>query len=136
MDNIGSLYRIQISPADNIDSAGNIISTDSLSDIPFTMDTARRKCSRKEDKNGIYYDIEIECSIARTDTAEYILSELPERFVLVTTDNNNIIRIEGTPEEPLHYTSELDSGEKFESLNRCKLKFTRKLRRPSPIVTR
>lgn len=135
MDNIGSLHRIRISPADNIDSVGNIISTDNLKDIPFIIDTARRKCSRKEDKNGIYYDLEIECSVARTDTAEYILSELPERFVLITTDNNNIIRLDGTPEEPLHYTAELDSGEKFESLNYCKFKFNRKLRRPSLIIT-
>lgn len=135
MDNIGSLCRIRISPADNIDSAGNIISADSLSDIPFITDTAHRKCSRKEDKNGTYYNLEIECSVARTDIAECILSELPERFVLVTTDNNNVTRVEGTLEEPVHYAADFDSGEKFESLNHCKFKFTRKLRRLPPVIT-
>lgn len=135
MDNIGSLCRIQISPADNITLSGDIISKDYLYDIPFSQDSAHRKCSRKEDKNGIYYDLEIECTVARTDIAEYILSKLPERFVLITTDNNNIIRLEGTREEPLHNTTELDSGEKFESLNHGKFKFTRKLRRLPPRIT-
>ncbi|MEG2228177.1 MAG: hypothetical protein RRY39_06730 [Odoribacter sp.] len=134
MNNIGGLSRICICPFSNLSTDGTILSTNELIPLFFTDDTGSRKCSRKEDKNGIYYDISIECLIARSDTDLKLIDSFPLEFAIVTTDNNLVSRLDGSSEEPFRLEMESDTGVEFKDFNSIKLKFSRKLRFFSPVV--
>ena len=86
-------------------------------------------------KNGEYYDLKIECTVARSDKDNFYTELLLNNFVVITSDSNNITRIDGTRNEPLRYEIESDTGEEFEDLNCVKLEFSRKLRFPSPLIS-
>lgn len=135
MDNTGGLVKIYVCPVSNISDSGQIIDRERLVPVNFILDSAKRKCTRKMDKTGEYYDLKIECIVARSDNDNYYAELLLNNFVVITTDSNNITRIDGTRDEPLRYEIESDTGKKFEDLNCINLEFSRKLRFPSPIIS-
>ena len=130
MDNTGGLVKIYVCPVSNISDSGQIIDQERLIQVNFILDSAKRKCTRKDDKNGEYYDLKIECTVARSDKDNFYTELLLNNF-----DSNNITRIDGTRNEPLRYEIESDTGEEFEDLNCVKLEFSRKLRFPSPLIS-
>ena len=134
MDNIGGLNKIYICPLTALDDNGQITDKSKLQPIPFSTDTAKRQYSRKQDKNGIYYEIDITCKIPHSHN-EDIVNSFPAQFAIITTDNNNITRLDGNTDEPIHYEQSSDTGEEFEDLNHIELKFSRKLRQPSSRIT-
>ena len=135
MDNTGGLVKIYVCPVSNISDSGQIIDQERLIQVNFILDSAKRKCTRKDDKNGEYYDLKIECTVARSDKDNFYTELLLNNFVVITSDSNNITRIDGTRNEPLRYQIESDTGEEFEDLNCVKLEFSRKLRFPSPLIS-
>ena len=135
MDNTGGLVKIYVCPVSNISDSGQIIDQERLIQVNFILDSAKRKCTRKDDTNGEYYDIKIECTVARSDIDNFYTELLLNNFVVITSDSNNITRIDGTRNEPLRYEIESDTGEEFEDLNCVKLEFSRKLRFPSPLIS-
>jgi len=134
MDNTGGLVKIYVCPVSNISDSGQIIDQERLIQVNFILDSAKRKCTRKDDKNGEYY-LKIECTVARSDKDNFYTELLLNNFVVITSDSNNITRIDGTRNEPLRYEIESDTGEEFEDLNCVKLEFSRKLRFPSPLIS-
>ena len=72
---------------------------------------------------------------ARSDKDNFYIGLLLNNFAVITTDSNNITRLDGTRNEPLRYEIESDTGEEFEDLNCVKLEFSRKLRFPSPLIS-
>ena len=135
MDNTGGLVKIYVCPVSNISDSGQIIDQERLIQVNFILDSAKRKCTRKDDKNGEYYDLKIEYTVARSDKDNFYTELLLNNFVVITSDSNNITRIDGTRNEPLRYEIESDTGEEFEDLNCVKLEFSRKLRFPSPLIS-
>ena len=132
MDNTGGLVKIYVCPVSNISDSGQIIDQERLIQVNFILDSAKRKCTRKD---GEYYDLKIECTVARSDKDNFYTELLLNNFVVITSDSNNITRIDGTRNEPLRYEIESDTGEEFEDLNCVKLEFSRKLRFPSPLIS-
>lgn len=130
MDNLGGLNKIYICPLTALNDNGQITDKSKLQPIPFSTDTAKREHSRKNDKNGIYYEVDITCKIPRSH-CEDIISSFPTKFAIITTDNNDITRLDGSIDEPIHYEQSSDTGESFEDLSHIELKFSRKLRQPS-----
>ena len=126
MDNTGGLVKIYVCPVSNISDSGQIIDQERLIQVNFILDSA---------KNGEYYDLKIECTVARSDKDNFYTELLLNNFVVITSDSNNITRIDGTRNEPLRYEIESDTGEEFEDLNCVKLEFSRKLRFPSPLIS-
>ena len=57
MDNTGGLVKIYVCPVSNISDSGQIIDQERLIQVNFILDSAKRKCTRKDDKNGEYYDL-------------------------------------------------------------------------------
>lgn len=135
MDNIGGLQILYICYTSNLSDDGNIIDQDELINIPFTSDTGERKCVRKCDKNGEFYELKIKCIVAFSDTDNYYAEILQNNFVIISIDGNGKVRIDGNRDEPLRYEIESMTGEKFEDLNSVSLEFSRKLRFPSPLIT-
>ena len=135
MDNVGGLAKLYICPVGNLTVGGTIVDQAKLIPIPFIPDTGSRKCTRKMDKTGEYYDLTIECTIARADSDALIRDVLPIDFAAVSVDGNGVARLDGNYREPIKYEYESDSGEKFEDLSGVHFKFSRKLRFSSPIVT-
>lgn len=133
MDNTGGLRRIWVCPADCLDGDGRIADRAKMVDIPFVEDTASRKCVRKHDKTGVYYEVTVVCRLARSER-DGIAERFPVDYVLVTTDWNGVTRVDGTADEPMHFEAESDTGEKFEDLNGVDFKFSRKLRLPSAVI--
>lgn len=128
MNNTGGLNKIFVCPISNLTSDSKVKSPDHLINIPFIPDTAERVCTRKEDKTGIYHELSIKCKIARSDKAESLVTSFPANYILITIDTNNVNRIEGNREEPLHHEYESKTGTDFSDLNHAELKFSRKLR--------
>ena len=135
MDNVGGLVKIYVCPVSNISDSGQIIDQERLVPVNFILDSAKRKCTRKDGKNGEYYDLKIECTVARSDKDNFYIGLLLNNFAVITTDSNNITRLDGTRNEPIRYEIESDTGEEFEDLNCVKLEFSRKLRFPSPVIS-
>lgn len=128
-DNIGGLYRIYVCPVRNLTAEGGIVSADKLLSVPFIVDTGERKCFRKEDKNGVYYDLSVTCTVVRSDGGEQLAETFPDNYILITMDYNGVTRMDGNADEPIRCETESETGEKFEDLSCVKLKFSRKLRR-------
>lgn len=135
MDNIGGIARLYICPVANLTVGGNIADVNQLLPIHFSQDTGIRKCTRKADKTGEYYDLSVECVVPRSDSDTLLADILPVDFAVVSVDANGVVRLDGNREEPLRYECESNTGEKFEDLNCVRLKFSRKLRFPSPVIT-
>ena len=119
MDNVGGLVKIYVCPVSNISDSGQIIDQERLVPVNFILDSAKR----------------IECTVARSDKDNFYIGLLLNNFAVITTDSNNITRLDGTRNEPLRYEIESDTGEEFEDLNCVKLEFSRKLRFPSPVIS-
>lgn len=134
MNNVGGLSRIYICGIDNLSPDGKIIAKEKLIPVLFTEDTGRRKSVRKEDKNGVYYDLSIECTVAGSARCVELSETLLAEFALITTDYNDISRLDGNQDEPLRYEVESNTGEEFKDFSCVKLKFSRKLRFHSPVI--
>ncbi len=134
MDNTGGLVKLYICLTSNLSDADTLIDKAELINIPFTSDTGERKCTRKSDKNGEYYELKIKCVVARSDMDNYYADVLQNNFAVISVDSNGIARLDGNRNEPLRYEIESDTGKKFEDFSSVSLEFSRKLRFPSPVI--
>lgn len=134
MDNVGGLVKLYICLTSNLSDTDMLIDKSELIEIPFTSDTGERKCTRKSDKNGEYYELKITCVVPRSDADNHYAEILQNNFAIISVDSNGITRLDGNKNEPLRYEIESDTGKKFEDLNSVNLEFSRKLRFPSPVI--
>lgn len=135
MDNVGGLAKLYVCPVGNLTANGNIADNNKLVLVNFIVDTGSRKCVRKSDKNGEFYDLTVKCVVASADSDCLFDRVFPVDFVLVCVDGNGVARLDGNRAEPIRYETESDTGEKFEDLSCVELKFSRKLRFASPLIT-
>lgn len=127
MDNVGGLYRIFVCPVGNLTDTGQVTDKAKLIPVVFTEGTGERKCTRKSDKTGVYYDLVVTCIVPRSEKGEQLAESFPVEFVLVTIDNNGVTRLDGSADEPISVETESETGEDFKDLNAVTLKFTRRL---------
>lgn len=127
MDNVGGLRRISVVDVDCLEAGGVIKETVKLIDVPFIQESGRRKCVRKQDKTGVFYEVTIKCRLARSER-DSLVDRFPEYYAVVTTDNNGVIIVDGSPDEPMRCETDSDTGEEFSDLNNVELQFNRKFR--------
>lgn len=135
MDNVGGLAKLYVCPIGNLTVGGGVADVAKLVEIRFIEDTGVRKCVRKSDKNGEFYDLTVECVVASADVEAVLMNLFRVDFALVCVSANGGVRLDGSRSEPMHYEYESNTGEKFEDLSCVELKFSRKLRFASPVIT-
>ena len=97
--------------------------------IPMWADDTFQFVENKDESDGgTYYDVLISGIIPKQEaTNEHLVEELERgEWVVLSRDNNGIIRLSGSDEVPLRFNSQKDTGVAFASRNGIGFTFTGK----------
>ena len=128
-DNIGSVLQLDLIKIGDItdDSLANFAYTTKLQ-LFFAPETARFREKGKRNQNGKSYDASISFTVPNIRAAliDWLNDNDLQYFVCIVQDANGLVRKAGTKKKPLQLFVDLDTGDKYASLNHtvCELKGT------------
>jgi hypothetical protein len=92
---------------------------------------------RKESGQGVFFEKEFSGIIPKPiKLNEDLYTEMEyKKFVLAIKDSNGLVKIVGSPREPVRFYVDLESGESLANLNQHQIKFYGKGIKRSPVYT-
>lgn len=117
-------YQIQLDPNAVIDK------------VPFTLDTANFKQTRKKNTSGVYFQVELTCLVPKISPEfDAIFDKYDnENFVAIIKDSNDYFRLIGNQDEPLFFSEEKDTGTDFADPNTNKIDLSRQFRKSTLVI--
>lgn len=127
-ENLGSLRLVSLAMKYWLDSVNPVsfkISYD-WEAMDFVPETAFVKEVSKDTENGTEYSYQVSFLFNRQNAAMYTTMRkyIEGRGVIDCTDNNGLRRIIGTPESPVTFNYDADTGQGYSSLNYYKISAT------------
>jgi hypothetical protein len=144
LDNTGGLSRIYFTPVSNIFQYENIydgqihnlvLNTGEMDTLFIVPDSAEFTQEKSQSPAGDVFATSLTAIIPK-DRPE-LLAKCQEmdgkEFIVVYKDNNGYYKVLGSPEEPMKFSADVNTGQR-ESLNKYTVKFARSLRFRSPFI--
>ncbi|MES2810028.1 MAG: hypothetical protein V4619_15460 [Bacteroidota bacterium] len=124
-DNLGSLREIYLAVSNWLSGVSpvNFKSGKVWEAIDFMPEMAGIKDSSKETPNGTEYTYQVVFLFNKQNAALYAAMKkyVEARGIIYCIDNNGLGRILGTPDAPVTFTYDADTGEKYNSMNYYKI---------------
>lgn len=136
MDNFGGIDKIYPIDIDDIATFDQIFHSKvyqftvySLNVLSVDKEQTQFSEPHKKTSSGNYFDTKLKAVIPkdRQELLRWANESQDKRFLLVMVDNNGIIKVAGTPDEPLQLFADYSPGN-IDKLNNYKITFERKMR--------